>query len=149
MQNKKNSGTQEGINPRQYGVQYGMDANTENMQKDSRAKTNKGGSFVGDPSEMRKAPGYTESVPGVNTPNIELPGAEGKRDSGAASSVFDSAVCDTADALRLENKQDVSIPAFNPPVPNRAWTEMRKGLDIEELSEEERRDLYIGRDRIF
>ena len=70
------------------------------------------GKKAGDPSEMRKAPGYENAVPGVNTPNIEL-------------------------------------PAFNPPVPNRAWTEMRRGLDIEALSEEERRDLYIGHDGIL
>ena len=55
--------------------------------------------------------GGSSSVPGINTPGIEL-------------------------------------PAFNPPVPNRAWTAMKRGLDIEELSPEERRDLYIGRDNI-
>ena len=37
----------------------------------------------------------------------------------------------------------------DPPVPNRAWTEMRMGYDIDDLSEEERRDLYIGRDQIL
>lgn len=78
----------EGINERQYGT------------------------YFGDPSEMRKAPGYRGSVPGVNTPAIDL-------------------------------------PAFNPPVPNRAWTEMRLGKDIDELSEEEKRDLYIGNDNLF
>ena len=41
------------------------------------------------------------------------------------------------------------LPAFNPPVPNRAWTAMRKGMDIDELSEEEKRDMYLGRDGIF
>lgn len=55
--------------------------------------------------------GGNSSIPGVNTPGIEL-------------------------------------PAFNPPVPNRAWTAMKRGLDIEELSPEERRDLYLGRDNI-
>ena len=44
------------------------------------------------------------------------------------------------------NSPDIALPAFNPPVPNRAWTAMRQGLDIEELSEEEKRDLYVGRD---
>ena len=44
------------------------------------------------------------------------------------------------------NTPAIELPAFNPPVPNRAWTAMRRGLDIDELSEEERRDLYIGRD---
>lgn len=44
---------------------------------------------------------------------------------------------------------DVQLPPYNPPVPNRAWTEMRLGKDIEELSEDEKRDLYIGRDNLF
>ena len=70
------------------------------------------GRFNGDPSEMRKAPGYTGAVPGVNTPDIE-------------------------------------VPAFNPPVPNRAWTAMRMGKDIDELSEEEKRELYLGRDELY
>ena len=37
----------------------------------------------------------------------------------------------------------------DPPVPNRAWTEMRMGRDIDELSEEEKADLYLGRDNFF
>jgi hypothetical protein len=53
--------------------------------------------------------GYTDAIPGINTPGIEL-------------------------------------PAFNPPVPNRAWTAMRMGLDIDELSDEEKRDMYYGKD---
>ena len=44
---------------------------------------------------------------------------------------------------------EIDLPAFNPPVPNRAWTAMRNGLDIDELSEEERRDLYLGRDNFY
>lgn len=47
------------------------------------------------------------------------------------------------------NSPEISLPAFNPPVPNRAWTAMRSGVDIEELTEEERRDMYLGRDDIF
>ena len=47
------------------------------------------------------------------------------------------------------NSPGIELPAFNPPVPNRAWTAMRKGMDIDELSEEERRDLYLGRDSFF
>ena len=43
----------------------------------------------------------------------------------------------------------VELPAYNPPVPNRAWTAMRAGRDIEELTEEEKRDLYIGHDDLF
>ena len=47
------------------------------------------------------------------------------------------------------NTPEVSdLPAFNPPVPNRAWTAMRQGLDIDELTEEEKRELYYGRDNI-
>ena len=37
----------------------------------------------------------------------------------------------------------------DPPVPNRAWTEMRLGRDIDDLSEMERRELYLGRDNLF
>ena len=107
------------INNGERGVQYGFDT-TENMTNKNSSKK---GSYSSDPSEMRKAPGYNGSVPGVNTPEIRLPGAE--------------------------MKQDVSIPAFNPPVPNRAWTAMKMGMDIEQLSEEEKRDLYVGRDRLF
>ncbi len=81
------------------------------QNKDNKSK-NSNGSFDGDPSEMRKAPGYENAVPGVNSPTIEL-------------------------------------PPINPTVPNRAWTEMKKGMDIESLSEEERRDLYVGRDRLI
>lgn len=55
--------------------------------------------------------GDNASIPGINTPGIEL-------------------------------------PAFNPPVPNRAWTAMRNGVDIDALTPEERRDLYLGRDNI-
>lgn len=43
----------------------------------------------------------------------------------------------------------VAIPAVDPPVPNRAWTEMKLGKDIDELSEEEKADLYLGRDNYF
>ena len=60
----------------------------------------------------RYSPERTNSVPGINTPEI-------------------------------------SLPAFNPPVPNRAWTAMRQGVDIEELTDEERRQLYTGRDDIL
>ncbi len=47
------------------------------------------------------------------------------------------------------NTPEIELPAFNPPVPNRAWTAMKKGMDIDELSPEERADLYIGRDSYF
>ena len=44
------------------------------------------------------------------------------------------------------NNPEIGLPAFNPPVPNRAWTAMRAGLDIDNLTEEEKRDLYLGSD---
>lgn len=44
------------------------------------------------------------------------------------------------------NTPGVNLPAFNPPVPNRAWTAMRMGKDIDELTEDEKRDLYMGKD---
>ena len=47
------------------------------------------------------------------------------------------------------NSPSISLPAFNPPVPNRAWTAMRAGKDIEELTEEEKRDLYVGPDDLY
>lgn len=109
-ENKKNDATFGGINKREYGAQYDTDK-TVDVDKSGKDK-----GFDGDPSEMRKAPGYSGAVPGVNTPEMRFPGA----DDGA----------------------DVSIPAFNPPVPNRAWTEMRKNLHIETMSEKEKRDLY-------
>ena len=46
------------------------------------------------------------------------------------------------------NSPDIELPEYNPPVPNRAWTAMRQGLDIEELTEEEKRELYYGHDPI-
>ena len=47
------------------------------------------------------------------------------------------------------NTPEISLPDFNPPVPNRAWTAMKNGKDIDELSEEEKRMLYYGRDGII
>lgn len=47
------------------------------------------------------------------------------------------------------NTPEISLPAYNPPVPNRAWTAMRMGKDIEELTEEEKRDMYLGHDNVF
>ena len=48
-----------------------------------------------------------------------------------------------------KNTPEVVPPAYNPPVPNRAWTAMRQGRDIDELSDEEKRMLYYGRDGIL
>lgn len=47
------------------------------------------------------------------------------------------------------NTPEIMPPAYNPPVPNRAWTAMRAGKDLDELTEEERRMLYYGKDEIF
>ncbi len=47
------------------------------------------------------------------------------------------------DAVPGINTPGIELPAFNPPVPNRAWTEMKNS--IEHLSEEEKRNLYFGR----
>ncbi len=47
------------------------------------------------------------------------------------------------------NNPEIELPAYNPPVPNRAWTAMKNGVDIEELSEEEKADLYLGKDNIL
>ena len=107
------------INNRERGGQYGIDTTENKTDKNTSSK----GRFDSDHSEMRKAPGYNGSVPGVNTPDIRLPGAN--------------------------MMGDVSVPAYNPPVPNRAWTAMKMGMDITELTEEEKRDLYVGRDRLF
>ena len=47
------------------------------------------------------------------------------------------------------NTPGIELPAFNPPVPNRAWTAMSNGADLDELTEEEKRDLYYGRDDVL
>lgn len=56
---------------------------------------------------------------------------------------------DAPGAVSGINTPGIELPAYNPPVPNRAWTAMKAGMDIEELSEEEKRNLYLGRDNIF
>lgn len=53
---------------------------------------------------------------------------------------------DAPGAISGINTPGIELPAYNPPVPNRAWTAMRKGVDIDSLTEEEKRDLYIGSD---
>ena len=47
------------------------------------------------------------------------------------------------------NTPGIGLPAFNPPVPNRAWTAMRQGLDIDMLTEEEKREMYYGSDNLI
>lgn len=53
------------------------------------------------------------------------------------------------DAIPGINTPGIELPAFNPPVPNRAWTAMINGADIDSLSEEEKRELYLGRDAAY
>ena len=47
------------------------------------------------------------------------------------------------------NQSEIAPLAPNPPVPNRAWTAMKAGYDIEELSEDEKLEMYLGRDELF
>ncbi len=47
------------------------------------------------------------------------------------------------------NTPGIELPAFNPPVPNRAWTAMKNELEVKSLSEGEKRDLYLGKDGII
>ena len=56
---------------------------------------------------------------------------------------------DALGAISGINTPGIDLPAFNPPVPNRAWTAMRQGKDLDELTEEEKRDLYYGRDGLL
>ena len=57
------------------------------------------------------------------------------------------------DGTNPEKTPETTIPNApeipDPPVPNRAWTEMKRGRDIDDLTPEERSDLYIGRDRLL
>lgn len=56
---------------------------------------------------------------------------------------------DAPSAVSGINTPGIELPAFNPPVPNRAWTAMRMGKDIDSLTEEEKRDMYYGRDNLY
>ncbi len=56
---------------------------------------------------------------------------------------------DAPGAISGINTPGIELPAFNPPVPNRAWTAMKAGKDIDTLTEEEKRDLYMGKDGII
>ena len=53
---------------------------------------------------------------------------------------------DAPGAISGINTPGVELPAYNPPVPNRAWTAMRNGVDIDALTEEEKRSLNLGID---
>ena len=48
--------------------------------------------------------------------------------------------------MYIPNKSPVPL---DPPVPNRAWTAMKMGKDIDDLSDEEKRMLYYGKDPIL
>ena len=57
---------------------------------------------------------------------------------------------DAPEAKSSINNPNRALPAFNPPVPNRAWTEMRYDLmapdpvnSIYDLTPEEKADLYM------
>lgn len=56
---------------------------------------------------------------------------------------------DAPSAVSGINTPGIELPAFNPPVPNRAWTAMRMGKDIDSLTDEEKRDMYYGRDNLI
>lgn len=56
---------------------------------------------------------------------------------------------DAPGAVSGINNPGIELPAFNPPVPNRAWTALRQGKDIDALTEEEKRDMYYGRDDLM
>ena len=52
---------------------------------------------------------------------------------------------DATSAIPGINTPGIELPAFNPPIPNRAWTAMRNGMDFEELTPEEREEMYNSR----
>ena len=56
---------------------------------------------------------------------------------------------DAPGAISGINTPGIELPTLNPTVPNRAWTAMKMGMDISELTEEEKRDLYYGHDGII
>ena len=87
-----------------------------------------------------------DAIPGVNTPGIRGVGYTG----GTLVSGIDRIAINNAGVNEIGfNPSGLALPAFNPPVPNRAWTAMRAGVDIDELSEEEKRELYYGHDPII
>ncbi len=93
-----------------------------------------------------------DAIPGVNTPGVNGVGmerSEGIRLANSRSGVDRIALnCAGVNEVGI-NPTGIALPAFNPPVPNRAWTAMRAGLDIDQLSEEEKRELYYGKDPII
>ncbi len=74
-------------------------------------------------------------------------GANEKREEKLRRSIDGRYSPETASAgIPGINTPGIELPAFNPPVPNRAWTAMCRGIDIDELSEEEREELYDPRE---
>ena len=53
------------------------------------------------------------------------------------------------DIMSGVNSPSLSPLELDPPVPNRAWTAMKMGKDIDALTEEEKRMLYYGKDNIL
>ena len=51
--------------------------------------------------------------------------------------------------IRAQIELPPYTPQINPTVPNRAWTAMKQGMDIDSLTEDEKADLYLGRDNYF
>ena len=72
-----------------------------------------------------------------------------KKNNNPVYSVDDRYPLVNATAVPGINTPEVSPPEFNPPVPNRAWTAMKNGKDIDDLSDEEKRLLYYGKDGIL
>ena len=90
-----------------------------------------------------------DAIPGVNTHGVGMERGEGV-ELGASRGGVDRIALSCAGVNEVGiNPTGLALPAFNPPVPNRAWTAMRAGLDIDQLSEEEKRELYYGKDPII
>lgn len=93
-----------------------------------------------------------DAIPGVNTPGVRgvCTDGAGKSGVGGYNTAIDKFAMNNAGVNEIGySAMGLALPAFNPPVPNRAWTAMRAGVDIDELSEEEKRELYYGHDPIL
>ena len=108
-----------------------------NFRKDDKMENKSKKPLTTNNTEEKNVRGYRKDAPGavsgINSPGIELP----------------SYLPPTLSETNGMNPGSPILPAFNPPVPNRAWTAMREGMDIDALTEEEKRDLYIGRDGLL
>ena len=93
-----------------------------------------------------------DAIPGVNTPGVNGVGferGEGVELRNSRMGVDRIAINNAGVNEIGMNPTGLALPAFNPPVPNRAWTAMRAGVDIDQLSEEEKRELYYGKDPLI